>query len=157
MKISYHICLHIKNSTAQISHHHTFHFLRYARLCEIFHLQTYRNYKMRLKLAYFLRKTQTLPREFVGLRMQNFQGIVFCIIRNIGRFSNVHQYTFKKLQMLQNIPFFTKLLSFTGVSLGYFLFDFVPLIIFCSSYYLKHLNLEFWYRYVLKTRNKQFY
>ena len=39
-----------------------------------------------------------ITQEFVGLRKRNFQGIVN-EIKHIGRFSNLHQYTFKRKQM----------------------------------------------------------
>ena len=46
-----------------------------------------------LKLAYFLRNLQTygqITREFLGLRMRNFQGILLYEHKHIGRFSNMH-------------------------------------------------------------------
>ena len=43
-------------------------------------LQTYRNNRMRQKVAYFFKKKMHPPRvkiqEFLGLRMRNFHGII---------------------------------------------------------------------------------
>ena len=40
-------------------------------------LQTYRNNKTRLKVAYVLRKYGPITREFLGFRMRNIQDIIF--------------------------------------------------------------------------------
>ena len=58
-----------------------------------FCLQTFRDNRIRWKLVYFIRINKLhgqITREFVELRMRNFQGIVFIWNKHIGRFSNLH-------------------------------------------------------------------
>ena len=86
-----------KNNLTQISHNNTFHFLRYAhfRYAKYLFLK-YRGIRISGKVAYFLRKIQTLcvnNSEFLGLRMQNFQSIIFIwarTYRKIFKFALVH-------------------------------------------------------------------
>ena len=58
-----------------------------------------------------------ITQEFLGLRIRNFQGVIFIFIEHIGRFSNLHQcaivplsFNFK-LKMVLKIRYYFNLLT----------------------------------------------
>ena len=78
MKILQYIPLHVENRITRILHHSAFHFWRYTHFGYAKCLFTYRNNRIHQKTAYFFFKKMhtSIIREFLGLRMRNFWGII---------------------------------------------------------------------------------
>ena len=76
------------------------------KVCKMFvykHTETIEYIK---KLANFLEKCKIygwITRGFLGLRMENFQGVIFYELEHIGRFSNLHWCTFKRYVVKEDV------------------------------------------------------
>ena len=103
MKIFCYLCLHMKNNMPKVSHYKTLYFLRYTHpryMKDLFTNKEKRENKHVKKLPTFYKNYKLhgwVTREFLGIRIQNFHGIIFIWIQTYGDiFKSAWVYIWRK-------------------------------------------------------------